>query len=337
MNIRKNVSLQPYNTFGLDAQTSYLAEIDSEETFLKTLALAEGPLFILGGGSNLLLKNDWKGTVLLNQIKGKSILETSENEVLVKIGGGENWHQFVLWCLENDFGGVENLSLIPGTVGASPIQNIGAYGVELKDVFVKLEAIHLDTGKIETYDLEDCKFGYRDSIFKQELKGKVFISQVYLKLTKKEHSLNTSYGAISQVLESKGIDAPSIRDISNAVIEIRSSKLPDPKELGNSGSFFKNPEIGPEAFESFHKKFPDAPFYPLENGDFKIPAGWLIEQAGWKGKKVGNTGSHKDQALVLVNYGGASGEEIWNLALAIQQSVVNQFGIEIFPEVNVIG
>jgi UDP-N-acetylmuramate dehydrogenase len=337
MNIRKNVSLQPYNTFGLDAQTRYLAEIDSEETFLNTLALAEGPLFILGGGSNLLFKNDWQGTVLLNQIAGRSIIESSENEVIVKVGGGENWHQFVLWCLENGFGGVENLSLIPGTVGASPIQNIGAYGVELKDVFLKLEAIHLETGKTETYMLDDCRFGYRDSIFKQELKGKVFISQVYFKLTKNQHKLNTSYGAIAEVLNSKGINYPTIKDISDAVIEIRSSKLPDPKVLGNSGSFFKNPEIGPEAFESFHQKFPAAPYYVLENGDFKIPAGWLIEQAGWKGKKIGNTGSHKDQALVLVNYGGATGEEIWNLALAIQQSVKEKFGIEIYPEVNVIG
>ena len=306
-------------------------------TFLKSLDAAKPPILLLGGGSNMLLKNDWPGLVIKNAIRGIEVVEETDDTVLIKIGGGENWHQLVLWSLEQNFGGLENLSLIPGTVGAAPIQNIGAYGVELKDVFEKLEAVNLEDRSIQTFDKETCRFGYRDSIFKQELKGKVFISRVWLRLSKQNHSLHMDYGAIRDVLAADQIENPTIQDISRAVIQIRSSKLPDPAKLGNSGSFFKNPEISKAAFEVFIESFPDAPFYKMDEDLFKIPAGWLIEKAGWKGKKIGNTGSHKDQALVLVNYGGATGEEIWQLALAIQDSVEKQFGITISPEVNVIG
>jgi len=337
MQLQKNVSLQPYNTFGIEARAAAFAKVSSVEELRAVLRENRGqrPIFILGGGSNLLLTQDVPLLVIKNDIKGIKIIEESATSTLVAVGGGENWHEFVLWALRQNLGGVENLSLIPGTVGAAPIQNIGAYGVELQDVFVKLEVVELATGTLKTFYKEDCQFGYRNSIFKNEYKGQFCITKVFLELTK-EHEINTSYGAIQHMLEERGITDPTIQDISDVVISIRQSKLPDPAELGNSGSFFKNPEIERKQLEQLQKKFPSIVHYDLPDGCVKVPAGWLIEQCGWKGKRIGNTGAHKNQALVLVNYGGASGQEIWHLALKIMQSVKDKFGIQLTPEVNVL-
>ncbi|MFK7948146.1 MAG: UDP-N-acetylmuramate dehydrogenase [Saprospiraceae bacterium] len=339
MNIEHNKSLEYYNTFRINTKAKYffsfqsvkdLDEIFNYKDFQSTKKM------VLGGGSNMLLVNDFDGIILKNDLKGIVVKNQQEYIVHVKVQGGENWHQFVLWCLERDFGGVENLSLIPGTVGAAPIQNIGAYGVELKDVFHELTAYNIQTKSIETFTLKQCEFGYRDSIFKSKIKGKYIILSVTFKLTTKHHSININYGAIQNVLNDKNISNPTIQDISRAVIKIRSSKLPNPDEIGNSGSFFKNPEVEVVEFERLQKQFPNIVFYNLPNGKVKIPAGWLIEQCGWKGKRVGNTGAYAKQALVLVNYGNATGKEVWNLALEIKASVKEKFGISIIPEVNII-
>lgn len=336
MKIQYNHSLLPYNTFGIDVKAAAFLEIDTVETLHTVLnSDQKRPLFILGGGSNMLLTKKVNALVLKNNIQGIKIKRNYKKSVHVEIGGGVNWHSFVLWCIKYGFGGVENLSLIPGTVGAAPIQNIGAYGVELKDVFHQLEAISLKTGKRQVFKKDDCKFGYRDSVFKRKLKGKYFITKVVLKLSKYP-TINDSYGAIKKMIAAAGIENPSIKDISDAVIRIRSSKLPDPKVLGNSGSFFKNPVISKRQFLKLQKEFPNIVFYDLPDGKVKIPAGWLIEQCGWKGKRVGNTGSHKNQSLVLVNYGGATGREVKKLAYAILESVNQKFGIALTPEVNII-
>jgi len=336
--MQHNFSLKNYNTFGIDVlATSFIAVHSVEE--LQQILLENDrrkEVMILGGGSNMLLTKDLDRLVIHNQIKGFEIVAEEKDSVMVAVGGGENWHEFVLECVSKDLGGVENLSLIPRTVGASPIQNIGAYGVELKDVFERLEAVNLSTGKVEIFDKSACQFGYRDSVFKHDLKGKYCITKVYFRLTKQDHQVNNSYGAIAQVLASKNINGPSIKDISNAVIEIRQSKLPDPKVLGNSGSFFKNPEIPLTQFEALEKHFPKIVHYPLPNGKVKVPAGWLIEQCGWKGKRIGNTGAYEKQALVLVNYGNATGEEVFQLAKEIAASVMRKFGVKIIPEVNVL-
>jgi UDP-N-acetylmuramate dehydrogenase len=266
---------------------------------------------------------------------GQELSRRFSKSVYVRAGGGENWHDFVLWTIQNGWGGLENLSLIPGTVGAAPIQNIGAYGVELRDVFHQLKALDLQTGKLKTFRHKDCQFGYRDSIFKRELRGRYFITEVTFKLSLFP-KLNISYGAIRQELAAKNITNPGIRDVSNAVIAIRSSKLPDPAKIGNSGSFFKNPEFSNRVFTKIQKLYPDMPFYPVSEERTKIPAGWLIEQCGWKGKRVGETGCHKDQALVLVNYGKASGLEVWQHAVRVMESVKERFGISLEPEVNVM-
>ncbi len=337
MKIRENVSLQAYNTFGIDVNARYFAEITSVDDLREIIFGNHHPLLILGGGSNMLLAGDWEGLVVKNNILGREIISKKGAYSIVAIGGGENWHELVLWALENNLGGIENLSLIPGTVGAAPIQNIGAYGVELKDVFEKLEAIDLDTGKLEIFTADDCDFGYRNSYFKKENKGKYLITKVLLKLNNQNHEIHSDYGAIQDILKAEGISDPGIKDISKAVIAIRSSKLPDPEELGNSGSFFKNPEIPRTQLVALQEQFPNIVFYELPDNMVKVPAGWLIEHAGWKGRRVGNTGSHEKQALVLVNYGGATGKEVWDLALAIQQSVREKYGIMISPEVNVIG
>ncbi len=336
MNLQENRSLTPYNTFGIDVKAEYLVEVHSEEELIEALRLRVEPIFLLGGGSNLLLTKDIPGLVIVNRIAGKEILKTEKNTVFVKVGGGENWHNFVLWCLENDYGGIENLSLIPGTVGAAPIQNIGAYGVELKDVFHKLDAIHLESLEKKAFYYEDCQFGYRDSIFKKQLKGQYCITSVQLKLTYHQHQINTSYGAIQNQLKKMGVDNPGIRDISKAVVDIRSSKLPNPAELGNSGSFFKNPVISNSHFVTLKKQFPDIVSYPQIDGTVKVPAGWLIDRAGWKGKRKGDVASYHKQALVLVNYGQASGREILDFAQEITQSVKNTYGILLEPEVNII-
>ncbi len=336
MIILKNRSLQPYNTFGLDIKADNLIKVDSEQILKAALRLAYRPIFLLGGGSNLLLTKDLKGLVLKNEIKGIQILKKNRQTATIAVGGGENWHELVLWCIQKNLGGIENLSLIPGTVGAAPIQNIGAYGVELKDVFIKLEAIELTTSKKKIFRHKDCQFGYRDSIFKTALKGQYCITKVYLQLTRNRHILHLDYGAIKNQLAANNIQQATIKDISDAVIQIRSSKLPDPQNLGNSGSFFKNPEISRTKFKKLQAKFPNIVFYDLPKNKVKVPAGWLIEQCGWKGKRVGNTGAYAKQALVLVNYGGATGKEVKALASTIIKSVKDRFGIRLSPEVNVI-
>ena len=334
MNIEKNKSLKSYNTFGIDVNAEAFARIQSLDDLQEARALGIQPMLVLGGGSNLLLTQSLKGLLLKNDIKGIEVIRDYKKSVHIRVGGGEVWHRLVLWCIERGYGGIENLSLIPGTVGAAPIQNIGAYGVELTQVFHKLEAVHLETGTVQTFTHEQCQFGYRDSVFKRDLKGQYCICYVQLKLSKIPR-LNLSYGAIGKTLAEMGVRRPGIKTVSQAVIRIRSSKLPDPAQLGNSGSFFKNPEISQEQFEQLQRKFPNLVSYPLPEARYKIPAGWLIEQCGWKGKRVGNTGSHTKQALVLVNYGGAKGAEVWALAQEIIQSVKAKFGIQLSPEVNV--
>lgn len=338
MNLQHNVSLKPFNTFGIDVKTSKFARFESVGELQKLLQhpdIKPEEKLILGGGSNLLFTQDFKGVVLQNGIKGIRIISEDEEAALVKAGGGEVWHEFVLFTLQKDLGGVENLSLIPGTVGASPLQNIGAYGVELKDVFYELEAVHVASGKVETFSGSDCRFGYRESIFKNTLKGQYIVTSVTFRLQKK-HRLNTTYGAITTTLDEMQVQQPTIQDVSAAVCHIRQSKLPDPAKIGNAGSFFKNPEIPLELYHKLKTQYPDIPSYPVSETTVKVPAGWLIEQCGWKGKVIENYGVHKNQALVLVNYGGASGNKIKQLALDIIQSVDDKFGIKLSPEVNII-
>ncbi len=332
----KNNSLKRYNTFGLDANARDIFRVRSISGLRKKLKDNDLVISILGGGSNILLTGDVDSLVLKNELRGKSIVSRDAEGVKVAVRSGENWHQFVLWSLENGLAGLENLSLIPGTLGAAPIQNIGAYGVELKDIFEGLEAMNLETGKIHFFEKEECQFGYRDSIFKRELKGKYFITKIFLRLQDAEKAkVSVEYGAIRQILEGKNITHPTVKDVSNAVIEIRQSKLPDPKVLGNSGSFFKNPVVSKSHFLSVQQNFPDIVFYDLPDGTVKVPAGWLIEHAGWKGKRIGNTGSHARQALVLVNYGGATGAEIKALSDEIIASVKGKYNIELEREVNI--
>jgi UDP-N-acetylmuramate dehydrogenase len=329
-------SLSAYNTFGIDVRADRFIAVHSVDELVKTLKTHPGPKMVLGGGSNILFTHDPEMIILYNQILGREVISKSGNEVVVRIGGGENWHQFVQYCLKNGWGGVENLSLIPGTVGASPIQNIGAYGVELKDVFHGLDAVELAGGQGRYFAPAECEFGYRDSIFKREWKGKLFITHVYFRLTTRDHQIRTDYGAIQDILTEEGISRPTIHDIGLAVVAIRQSKLPDPRELGNAGSFFKNPEIDAATFESLRTTFPNLIFYPLENNRFKLPAGWLIDQCGWKGKRIGPVGCYEKQALVLVNYGGASGEDVLNLAAEVIASVEARFGLRLEPEVNIL-
>lgn len=335
MKFYNNFSLKNYNTFGLDVRAKQFVEV-LDEIELQSLFPAYSKSFlILGGGSNLLLTREIDGLVIKNKILGKTIIEDTEEQAVVAIGGGENWHKLVRWTIAQDLGGLENLSLIPGTVGAAPIQNIGAYGVELSQVFLKLEAVDIESGKVEVFDHKACAFGYRNSVFKKKYKGKFFITKVYLKLSKK-HQLNLSYGAIQDTLKADKEWPPTIKSVSDAVIKIRQSKLPDPAQLGNSGSFFKNPEVSKSFFQTLQSKFSRIVFYPLDNGNVKIPAGWLIEQCGWKGKRIGNTGCYEKQALVLVNYGNATGLEIKEHAERVIHSVKEKFDITLTPEVNII-
>jgi UDP-N-acetylmuramate dehydrogenase len=338
MNIQQNISLKALNTFGIDVKAREFVEVRSVEelqVLCMSFNLADRKVLVLGGGSNMLLTGDVDGMVIKVAMKGIEVIREHADHVWVKAMAGEVWHDLVLWSIAQGYGGLENLSLIPGCVGASPMQNIGAYGVELRHTFDSLEAIEIDGGDLCTFTHEQCRFGYRESIFKHEAKGKYIIVSVTFRLSKKP-TFNTTYGAIQQTLQQHGITQPTVKSISDAVIEIRSSKLPDPKVLGNAGSFFKNPEIPHAQFEKLRLQYPDIVGYPASEGYTKVAAGWLIEQCGWKGKRVGNTGSHKDQALVLVNYGGANGNEIWQLAMDIQKSVHEKFGITIHPEVNVI-
>jgi UDP-N-acetylmuramate dehydrogenase len=337
MRIEENKSLKAYNTFGIDCNARYFVSVTSISELIEALSENNNQeYFILGGGSNMLLTQDIEAVVIHLNMKGVEILSENEDTVQIKAMAGENWHEFVLKCISLGYGGLENLSLIPGNVGTAPIQNIGAYGVELKDVFVSCSAVDTETYLEKDFSKEECDFGYRSSIFKNEAKGKFIITAVVFELTKKVHKKSTSYGAIKEELVKNNIENPNIKDISEAVIAIRESKLPDPKKLGNSGSFFKNPVIDAESFQEFRIKNPSAPFYEVTPTTFKIPAGWLIEQAGFKGKQFGDAGVHKNQALVLVNYGNATGSEIWELAIRIQKKVKDQFGIYIEPEVNVI-
>ncbi len=338
MKVKENVSLRKYNTFGIDVTARYFAEfhsvsdineILSDPTFLNT------PKLILGGGSNLLFTRNFDGLVLKNNLKGIELVKEDADHYYVRSAAGENWHEFVMNCINNNYAGLENLSLIPGNVGASPMQNIGAYGVEIKDVFHELEAFHINDRSTRTFNRAECQFGYRESVFKRELKGHYIITSVTFRLLKKP-VFTTSYGAIEQELELMGIKEPNISSISKAVCSIRSSKLPDPALIGNAGSFFKNPEVMKAKFLFLQKQFPSIVGYSLENGNVKLAAGWLIEQCGWKGKKLGDAGVHALQALVLVNHGKALGTEIYDLSTKVLESVKSKFGVELEREVNII-
>lgn len=338
MRIIPNYSLQSYNTFGIDVKAKFFTEIAEERDLPWLVSLPEFkdyPWLILGGGSNILFTKDFPGLVALNRIRGIDFEEADDHSVLVTAGAGVNWHDLVLFTIDHGWGGFENLSLIPGTVGAAPIQNIGAYGVELKDVFVKLEAFEIATQQMRTFSKEECEFGYRNSIFKNSLKHKFIITRVTFKLNK-QPKINVSYGAISAVLEANGVASPGIKDVSDAVITIRQQKLPDPKEIGNSGSFFKNPVVEAATLKALQEQYPDIPSYDISGDQFKIPAAWLIDSCGWKGHRRKAIGVHDKQPLVLVNFGGGTGDSIKVLALEIQASVKTKFGILLTPEVNII-
>lgn len=336
--ILENISLKNFNTFGVEAKARYFVAIscyDELKSLIRERKPAEKKLLIMGGGSNLLFTGDFNGWILRNEIKGIEIVEDTDKHVLVKVGGGENWSDFVDSTVDNGWQGLENLSLIPGTAGAAPVQNIGAYGVEQKDAFVSLEACNLITGKICMYNRSECNFGYRSSLFKTTEKGKWFVLNIIYRLQKKPE-LNLSYAPLRKVFEGKPAEQITIKAVCDAVKSIRRSKLPDPQTLGNAGSFFKNPVVRQEEFNRLQRQFPKIPFYRLENRNVKIPAGWLIEQCGWKGKRMGNTGIHHQQALVIVNLGGATGEEILQMANTIQYDVSQQFGIVLEPEVLIL-
>jgi UDP-N-acetylmuramate dehydrogenase len=336
MNEQMHASLKSLNTFGFDVACDTLITVQSIselQAFFKNGNPAE-PLLLLGGGSNMLLTEDFRGTVLKIDIKGKERIREDEAHVWVKIGAGENWHESVLWTLENNWGGLENLSLIPGNVGAAPMQNIGAYGIEVKAHFDHLTAVSRNDGSLRKFTLEECAFGYRESVFKRELKDQYVIAEVCFRLDK-EHKLHTGYGAIQDELKKIGVDTPTIRDVSRAVIAIRQSKLPDPKEIGNSGSFFKNPVVSAAHYEKLKAQYPDLVAYPSGEG-MKLAAGWLIEKAGWKGFRRGDAGVHARQALVLVNYGNAKGEEILALSKEIIADIKEKFGVALEAEVNII-
>lgn len=337
--VRTDVDLQPYNTLNISVRARYFASVKSESQLKNILRHPETDglkIIVLGGGSNVLFADDFDGLVLHIEIEGREVIKETDEYICLKIGAGENWHRTVRYCIERGWGGIENLSLIPGTVGAAPIQNIGAYGVELEEVFEWLEAVDIEGRETRKYKKKHCEFGYRESIFKDELKGVVIVTSVVLKLSKNP-VVNTSYGVIQSELDKRGIGDPTICDISDIVIDIRNSKLPDPGLLGNAGSFFKNPIVRSKVYERIKKKYPQAPGYSTTNGKIKVPAGWLIEKAGWKGKIVGNTGTYDQQALVIVNHGGASGDEILALAKQIKNSVEELFGIKLEPEVNIVG
>lgn len=340
MQIQENISLRQYNTFGIDVKARHFARFNSTdelEELLTSDPITIGsrlPVLILGGGSNILFTKDYNGFVLKNEIKGVTELHEDNEYVYVKAGAGENWHQFVLYCISRNWAGTENLSLIPGNVGASPMQNIGAYGVEIDDVFWDLEAYHIHDRKIVTFTKSDCGFGYRDSVFKRKFRDQFVILSVTYQLRKKPR-FNTSYGAIQQELERMGVKELSIKAVSDAVIRIRSSKLPDPDKTGNAGSFFKNPLVDIDKCQALQSEFPGIIAYPSGDKKMKLAAGWLIEQCGWKGQRKGDAGCHEMQALVLVNYGNASGDEIYNLSEEILQSVRKKFGVVLEREVNI--
>jgi UDP-N-acetylmuramate dehydrogenase len=335
--IKKNTSLKALNTFGIDEKAALMISFKNEEDLYDILDHYNHYFRVLGGGSNLLLTTEVDGLLLKNEIKGIQVIENKPEYVVIDVGAGENWHDLVQWAVKRDYGGIENLSLIPGTVGAAPIQNIGAYGVELKDTFVSLDAVDLETTVRKEFKLKDCQFGYRESIFKTIYKEKFCITYIRLRLTKPgHHAYKTEYGDIKKTMTEMGITKPSVKAIGDAVVKIRSSKLPDPKQIRNAGSFFKNPELEKEIVENLIQKHPLMPHFEAQKEGFlKIPAAWLIEQCGWKGKQVGNTGIHAQQALVIVNHGNATGSEILQLAKSIQDSVKAAFDINLEMEVNV--
>jgi UDP-N-acetylmuramate dehydrogenase len=338
MIIQKDIQLKPFNTFGIEATAKYFIEVSSIEQLQEILQNPDyqsTERLILGGGSNMLLTKDFEGLVIKIAIKGFEVVNENEDNIWLKVGAGVVWHDLVLQCVNHNYAGMENLSLIPGTVGAAPMQNIGAYGIEIKEVFEELQALEIATGEIKNFDKAMCNFGYRESIFKHEAKGKYIILNVTFKLNKRP-TFHIEYGAIKDTLAEMNISEMSIKSISDAVIHIRQSKLPNPAEIGNAGSFFKNPEIPNSQFETLKAQFPTIPSYPVSDTTTKVPAGWLIEQAGWKGQRFGNVGVHAKQALVLVNYGGGKGEEIKDLSQKIQASVKEKFEIQLSVEVNFI-
>lgn len=339
MTLLENVDLQPYNTFGIKVYAKHFAILhsveDAQELFSSAIFKNQSHLFV-GGGSNLLFTKNYDGLIVKVEIKGKEIVAEDDQTVTLKVGAGENWHGLVMYCVERNWGGIENLALIPGTAGAAPIQNIGAYGVEIKKIISSVQTIEISNGTPRVFTNAACQFGYRESIFKQQVKDKYFISSITLTLTKVNHQFNTSYGAVEEILKQNGVSERSLKSIADAVIHIRSTKLPDPARIGNAGSFFKNPSIDVELHDFIKKEFPTLPSYPAGEGLVKIPAAWLIEQCGWKGKTLGNIGVHQHQPLVIVNYGGGEGEKIWQLAMDIRDSVRAKFNITLLPEVNVI-
>ncbi len=337
MEIQTNFSLKSHNTFGIEAKARQFVAVHNT-TELRTILQQNKSekKFILGGGSNMLLSKDLDAVVIHVDLKGKKIIKEDEDFAWVESQAGENWHEFVLWTIDQNFGGLENMSLIPGNVGTTPVQNIGAYGTEIKDTFDSCEAMTIENQEMKMFTKAQCHFGYRESVFKNEAKDQYVITSVVFKLTKRNHKINISYGDISGELAKNNITNPDLKDVSNAVIAIRQSKLPDPRELGNSGSFFKNPILKKSEFEKIHQKFPEMKYYEVSETEVKVPAGWLIEQAGFKGKRFGDAGIHKNQALVLVNYGNATGQEILEISKNIQKTIFQTFGIHIEAEVNVI-
>lgn len=336
--IKEEVDLKPYTTFGIETACRYFVEVGTIDQFkelIKTDVYLKSDKLILGGGSNILFTKDFKGLVIKNNLKGIEITEENGQEVIVKACAGEVWHDFVLWCINRGFAGIENLSLIPGCVGASPMQNIGAYGVEIKDVFEGLEALTMTEGELKRFTNQECEFGYRESVFKHAYKNKFFITSVSFRL-KKQSTLNTSYGAINTELKTMGIEEPTIKDVSTAVIRIRTSKLPDPRVLGNAGSFFKNPEVSSGVYDALKEKFPDLVAYPLENKNYKLAAGWLIEKCGLKGFEHDGAAVHDKQALVIVNKNKAKGISVFDLSTHIIDTVVSKFGVQLEREVNIM-
>lgn len=337
LNIQENISLKPFNTFGIDVNAKYFTAFKSTGELVEVLnqkPKTSNKKLVLGGGSNILLTTDFDGLVMKNEVEGIELLKEDDAHVYLKVGAGVNWHSFVRYCVQNNYAGVENLSLIPGNVGASPMQNIGAYGVEIKDVFHELEAMHVEERTMRIFSGDECSFGYRESVFKNKYKDQFIILNVTYRLNKKPH-FNTSYGAITQELEKMSVKELSIGAISQAVINIRSSKLPDPKEIGNAGSFFKNPVISNKQFEDLKNDFPTIVAFPAGEGYTKLAAGWLIEQCGWKGYRNGDAGCYPKQALVLVNYGNAKGHEVLELSEKIIQSVIDRFDVRLEREVNI--
>lgn len=337
MQIQHNFSLKNYNTFGIEAKAKQFISVHNLVELQSILENHKtNTKFILGGGSNMLLTKDIDALVIHIDLKGKKIIKEDDDFVWVESQAGEIWHEFVLWTIDQNFGGLENMSLIPGNVGTTPVQNIGAYGVEIKDAFVSCDAMNIETREMKTFTKDECKFGYRESIFKHEAKGKFIITSVIFKLKKHSHNINIGYGDIKAELAKNNVNNPTIKDVSNAVIAIRNTKLPNPKELGNSGSFFKNPVISKELFKKVQAKFPEVKHFEVSPTEIKVPAGWLIENAGLKGYRNGDAGVHKNQALVLVNYGNATGQDILNLSKYVQKTVFDKYGIAIEAEVNVI-